>query len=510
MLRQSKVGPLRNPPSPISRQRGVYGLIFAVLLIPLIAAAGFAIDYGRVVEYKGDLQNAVDEAALAGATVFISNSAASISSAETVATNYFNHAILPPSLVLSAPTVTTNSAGTLNPALGSGTAYTVTVSATATIANTLFSMFIPSVTLSATGTAGDPNVIVNTQVETTHVSAQACDGNTVYLYMVPKAANGIGYNYAAVPAFSTANYQWIGSSMGSATAPPGQIPLAYSANQPLGIALLNTTNGNTGNSTCGVGVTGANSYGSPNGGSQMFYSTLLANGQSPSENSNSTYPVQIVTTTHSGNAAITQVSITPPAAPGQTTRQQVYSGNTLAPSPYNIQVTYTGGANCVVNSTSTSGSNTTTNYSCTTQYRQQTSNSSSYAPNCSLYVQTGVSQSYINSLSNSSSAPSAALGQCSTVSGGGAQYAAPTCAQLSALGNTTTGTAPGAVFWWDDAGGVGQGEQYYSPSNHCSQMSSSSAGYGEDCQYKNNFFAATCVIAGGGTNDIYTEVVLTQ
>jgi len=372
-------------------------------------------------------------------------------------------------------------------------------------------MFVPSVTLSATGTAGDPNVVVNTTVATTHVSARACDGNTVYLYMVPKAANGIDYNYAAVPAFSTTNYQWIGSSMGSATAPPGQIPLTYSANQPLGIALLNTTNGNTSNSTCGVSnLMGANSYGSPNGGSQMFYSSLLANGESPSENSNSTYPVQIVTTNHSGNPAITQVTITPPAAPGQTTSQQVYSGSTLAPSPYNIQATYTGGANCVVGSTSTSGSSTTTNYSCTTQYRQQASNSSSYAPNCSLYVQTGVTQSYINGLTTNSSAPAAALGQCSTVSGGGAQYAAPTCAQLSALGNTTTGTAPGAVFWWDDAGGVGQGEQYYSPSNHCSQMSSSSAGYGEDCQYKNNFFAATCSIVGGATNALYTEVVLTQ
>ena len=504
-------------PASMATQRGVYGLMLALLLIPLIAVVGFAVDFARMVQYKSDLQNAVDEAALAGAAVFTNNTAANAAAAVAVATEYFNRALLPTSLSVTAPTVTSNGSGTLNPALSTNAALTVTVSATAKVANTLFSVLVPSETINATGTAADP--VVTPQLVFSNVNAQACDGNTAYLYQVPTNANGSGYNYASVPSFSTSNYYWIGSSMGSSTAPKGQSLPIFSANQPLGVALLNTTNGNTGNSSCGANVTGANSYGAPNGGSQMFYSSLLLNGQSPSENSNSTYPVSIVTTsttTHqSTSTVITSVTLTPPAAPGATSSPQTYSGSTLAPSPYNIQATYTGGANCVVNSTSnstrTSGSTTTvtttTNYSCTTQYRQQASNSGSYAPNCSLYVQTGVSSSYINGLSNSSPAPAASLGQCSTTAGGGANYAAPSCAQLSELQNS--GSAPAAVFWWDDAGGVGPGEQYYSPSGHCSQIASGSAGYGEDCQYKNNFFATQCTISGGAASG-FTEVVLTQ
>jgi len=65
------------------------------------------------------------------------------------------------------------------------------------------------------------------------------------------------------------------------------------------------------------------------------------------------------------------------------------------------------------------------------------------------------------------------------------------------------------VFWWDDAGGVGPGEQYYGPASHCAQIAANGPGYGEDCQYKNNFFAIECNVQGGSGSGL-TEVVLTQ
>ena len=122
-------------------------------------------------------------------------------------------------------------------------------------------------------------------------------------------------------------------------------------------------------------------------------------------------------------------------------------------------------------------------------------------------MQTNVSQSYVNGLSNSSAAPAAAIGNCFTVAGGNAAYASPSCAQLSALAND--GSAPDAVFWWDDAGGEGPDEPSYGPVSHCAGMSSTDPGYGEDCQYKNNHFAIGCTTSGGTTTGS-TEVILTQ
>jgi len=308
------------------RQRGAYALIFALLLIPLIGMVGLALDYARMVQYKSDLQNAVDSAALAGASAYTANTSQSQAAAVTAATNYFNRAILPTSVSVGAPTVTTNSSGTLNPALSTNAAYTVTVHATAVVKNTLFSTFIASNTISATGTAADPVVFPN--FGWTKPGASACDTNTAYLYAVPLNKDGVGYDYGSPPVFNATNYYFLGSSNSSVTAPAGQTLPNFSANQPLGIALVNTTNGNTGTCGGGASLTGANSYGSPNGGSQIFYSSLLLNGQSPSELSNQTYPVAVTNTTTTvstsyggtptttSSTAITGVTVTPPSVPG--------------------------------------------------------------------------------------------------------------------------------------------------------------------------------------------------
>lgn len=484
----------------IADETGAIAMTFAMLLIPMMLIVGGVVDYARMIQYRASLQNAVDQAAIAGAAVFTVPGQSSL--ATQVATNYFNRTILPSSLSITAPTVSTNNNGTINPALGSAPAYTVTVSATATVSTTLLSLLIPSATITATGTAGDPVVTANLTLG--HVNSQACDGNSVYLYKVPLNASGNGYDYSSIPAWTTPgglptnNYYMIGSSYQSV--PAGQVMPSFSANQPLGVALENITDGNTSNSGCGVGVTGANSYGAPYKNTQKFYSSLLLNNQSPSEQANSSYTITVNSTNSRGGSSITSV----------------YNGLQLVPPPtqssYNTLSAYlginapgSGHSNCTSTS-STVGSNTSTVYICTTQYLTTKTSST---PNCSLYVQTGVTQSYVNALSNSSNAPAAALSNCFSTSGGGAAYAAPSCSQMSALSNSSSGIAPAVVFWWDDAGGVGPGEQYYSPSSHCSATSANGPGYGEDCQYKNNFFPATCTTSGGSGSG-YTEVVLTQ
>jgi Flp pilus assembly protein TadG len=490
----------------IGNETGAIGLTFALTLIPLLIIAGGAIDYARTIQYKSSLQAAVDGAALAGATAFSDSTQGA--TAIQVANNYFNHAILPASLHQTGATVTANANGSINPALGDAPAFTVTVKASATISTTLLSLFIPSVNISVSGTAGDP--LVTPQLLFTNVNSVACDGNTVYLYEVPPKSSGSGFDFNSVPSLTgSGNYYMIGSNYKKV--PTNQVLPTFTANQPLGVMLQNDTNGNT-KSGCGVTVTGANSYGAPNGATQYFYSSLLQAAKSPSENTNYDYTVAVTSTKSGNSTSITAVTTTVPA--GTLCTAGAPCSTPLAPSTYNILASYLGinasstYSNCTTDAPVKSGQKTTTTYHCTTQYPTSTTSSRS---NCSLYIQTGVSEGYIDGLSTNSTAPAAAIGNCFSVTGGGAEYAAPSCAQLSSLasGSGSSAIAPAAVFWWDDAGGVGPGEQYYGPASHCSGRSTNGPGYGEDCQYKNNFFAAKCTTTGGSGSG-FTEVVLTQ
>ncbi|QBR01259.1 pilus assembly protein TadG-related protein [Paraburkholderia pallida] len=559
-------------PASRKRQRGVSSLMLLVLLIPLLLAVGVAVDLARMVQFRSDLQNAVDEAALAGAAVFVDPTQSA--QAVTAATNYFNRAILPVNLSVSAPTVTPNANGTINPALGSALAYTITVSATATVPTTLMAIVAPSMaTISATATAADP--VVSATPQFTKQVWTACDGNTLYYYKVPKNASNTGYDYSSVPAFNTQNYFWIFSTYPSTSAygkAPAQTVPTFSANQPIGIMLRNDTNGNVGNSNCPGTITGANSYGAPNGASQSFYSSLIMNGQSPSELSNYTYTAS-VTTTGSSVASTTTTTVTTGSGTNATSNTTQSTSNSTtsngvsnwtislppnAQNPNNQTLTGTGpsgsnqlaelfGVNApgtansactTLNTQTTSGSPVTSNgnpvtqkngstrtttqtttvttptttvtqYSCKTQYRT----SQQGQGNCLLYVQTGsaVTSAYVKGLVPGSTPPTNY--NCFNATSGGAQYSAPSCAQLSALasGSGTSAVQPAAVFWWDDGGGVGPNEQNYGTKTHCAPMAGNPAlpGYGEDCKYGNMILALQCTPTGGsGTG--YTSVVLTQ
>lgn len=500
----------------LADESGAIALSYALLFVPLIVSIGCAVDYARMVQYRSALQAAVDEAALAGAAAFTDPSEQS--RAIGVATTYFNQAILPTSLSLTAPTVTANANGTTN---GGATAHTVTVSATATVATTIMSMFTPWGTIGASATAGDP--VVTTNMVVNHINWWACDGNTVYLYQVPKNRSGAGYDYASVPAFSVANgatqgnYYEIGTSYSAASPlgslPPGQTMPSFSANQPVGVMLRNDTDGNAGIG-CAAPVRGANSYGAPDGASQYFYSSLMLDNESPSQHTNYRYTTDV---TRDANGKITQVTSYIPPNP--------LHPNGVDPEPiptdqnYNNLWNYFGvnaPGTAYSNCTSTPLDSSTTRYQCKTQYP---TTATSALSNCSLYVESGVTQDYLDGLKANSLSPSAAWYNCFSIPGsnsGNPQLSAPTCAQISALAspgaNGAADTQPVAVFWWDDAGGVGPNEQFFFPQGSCSGTTRNGPGGGEDCLYMNNFFAMRCTLSSGGTGPggTYTEVVLTQ
>jgi len=469
MRQQRESAFLHMPRRSKATQRGVYALAFAVLLIPLIGVVGCAVDYARIVQYKSDLQNAVDEAAIAGAAALTNTDSSTAQAATSVATNYFNRAILPASLSVSAPTVVTNTGSTAKLPNGNG-AFTVQVSASAKVSNTLFSIFVPSVNVSATGTAAEP--LVTADLSLGHVNNQACDKNTLSIYLVPKTTDGTAYDYSisALNALPQSSFVLVGPAATSSLPPIG-------ANQPLGIRLQNETGGGT----CNYG---ANQYGSQYQSFNLFYSSLLGNGMSPSEVNNSVTYTAVTTTT---NNKITSVTVTQPSDPSSPpgTKTTKNTGTSLSLS------TYTPGLNCTQTSSSTSGSGsgatTTTTYTCITKYKQQIASGSTPATalgNCSLYMQTGVSQTFVNNLSGTSSAPTASSGKCFNPTQAGAAYSAPTCSQLSALANG--GNASAAVFWWNDGGGTT-----------------------DDHDYNDAYFAATCTVSGG-TGSGNTEVVLVQ
>ncbi|RTL63460.1 MAG: TadE/TadG family protein [Hyphomicrobiales bacterium] len=80
--------------------RGSVSMMFVVLIIPLIACVGMAVDLGRAYRVQSIAQNAIDSATLAAGKAAQTNSSTPLTSATTAATNYFNTA--KPTNVLSS------------------------------------------------------------------------------------------------------------------------------------------------------------------------------------------------------------------------------------------------------------------------------------------------------------------------------------------------------------------------------------------------------------------------
>lgn len=134
----------------IEDRRGAAAIIFALSLIPLICFTGVAIDYARLVHTKTTLQAAADAAAISGAaanfgTTAQETAANGADSPNTIATNFFTSAWLPPNTSLTrtitAPSATSNSGAS------------VTVTATAQVAMSFLAILRPQMPVSATATA---------------------------------------------------------------------------------------------------------------------------------------------------------------------------------------------------------------------------------------------------------------------------------------------------------------------------------------------------------------------
>ncbi|WP_428377983.1 pilus assembly protein TadG-related protein [Lichenicoccus sp.] len=238
-----------------SRQ-GAVAVLVALMLTPLIAGAGVAVDYSRESLLKASLQSIVDDAALAGASNL--NQTTSTSGAITLATSYFNRSVatIANSNTVSGPTVQVPNS------------ITVTVSATAQLGTTLMGIFEPNMQVAVTATAMGPGYAIKVS-KTGGFTSTAYDGDSIYFYVVPP---GGGYptslsSYTLLFTNSSAvdpNYEYDNANPKA---------IAVGPNDQVGFALYNTNGGKT--------PYGTNGYGAAQGSTHIFLSSLAAPSQDP-------------------------------------------------------------------------------------------------------------------------------------------------------------------------------------------------------------------------------------
>jgi Flp pilus assembly protein TadG len=238
-------------------RKGATGVLFALLLIPLLLTVGAAVDFGRVYLDYRTLQNAVDASALAGASAYTDPDMEQ--AAVGVAQNYFSRtaAAMPQNLNLSAPNIAASATASCAP----GGTYSVSVSASATVPMTLMSMFTPSVPISATATARNPMVVFTFNVAGVNFNPIAGDWDTVYWYKVPSDGS--------LPALS--DLQLIASNGPQSDplpTPAGPITVCTSNSEQFGFALSDSpaAHNNADSHT--------NQYGGTFGNTYYYYSQL--------------------------------------------------------------------------------------------------------------------------------------------------------------------------------------------------------------------------------------------
>jgi Flp pilus assembly protein TadG len=162
-------------------RKGATGILFAVLLIPLILAIGVAVDFARVYLDSRTLQGAADSAALAGASAYTDGDMDQ--KATGVAASYFARGVtaLPSNRNVSTPGIVTSASASCS----AGGAYAVTVSASATVPTTFMALVVQSVPISVTATAKNPMAVLTFDVSGEIFNPIAGDWDTVYWYRVP-------------------------------------------------------------------------------------------------------------------------------------------------------------------------------------------------------------------------------------------------------------------------------------------------------------------------------------
>jgi Flp pilus assembly protein TadG len=216
-----------------SDQRGAVIVMFGLALTVVVMSVGVGIDFMRATNFKTSLQGAVDSAALAGASVYVSDDTAS--DAQTAATNYMTAATprLPTNNGVTVATPSTSK----QTVSGSVTAYVVTVSATAQVPTSFMSLFVSSIPVSATATAKDK--IVTAGIDFNGWTSDAGDGNYIYWYKVPKDGSTPTYNQANI---DNGTFNLLFTNMPN----PPSVTTSFSipAAQKIGFAFVNNTAAN--------------------------------------------------------------------------------------------------------------------------------------------------------------------------------------------------------------------------------------------------------------------------
>jgi Flp pilus assembly protein TadG len=234
--------------------------MFAFSLVAVVPAIGIAVDVSRAVQFRTALQNAVDNAALAGASAFITSTDASNGTA--AATNYLTKA-----LAAMPGGASGDGAPTITPTVSTGNGNTVRIDASRSLPMTFLSPIMSAMKISVTATAlnnppstayvGGTNPPPNTPP--LKASSDASDHNIIYMYPIP--ADG--------SAPKDSDLTMIYDNSPSATANQSSVSLTVQPGTKIGFALKNITGG-----LSPYPAPGKNGYGASNGSVHWIYSHM--------------------------------------------------------------------------------------------------------------------------------------------------------------------------------------------------------------------------------------------
>lgn len=227
-------------------RRASVAIWIAISMIPLVLMAGMAVDLGRSINVRAQLQHAADSAALAGASAY-TGSAASAAAAKTAATEYMKAAT--GNIKDYASVAYSVSLSPITPS-STVSVYKVSVAATAKLNTTIMSVVQKLVTVEVNATADNPVYTVTIMLSS--FSSSAVDGNSIYYYIVPTANS--------TPTALTKMYD--NESLDNS----GTVSITLTAAQKIGFALKNITGDRLNY--------GGNQYGGTYETTRFFYSHM--------------------------------------------------------------------------------------------------------------------------------------------------------------------------------------------------------------------------------------------
>jgi Flp pilus assembly protein TadG len=230
-------------------RRGVFAIWLGLSLVPLLICVGAGVDMMRAVSSRAELQSAVDAAALAGATAYVSSSTSDI--AQEVAKQYMAAAT---SNLNSIDSIKYEAKPSFETKNGNNVSlYKMEVTASMSQKTSLGRFITNSTSISVTAIAQNPVYSVNFTLS--QFNSSASDANYLYWYIVPSSGG--------VPSNSDLNllYSNVTTNITKASS------TTITAGQKIAFALKNVTGGRSGY--------GGNYYGGVQGSTHYFYSHLM-------------------------------------------------------------------------------------------------------------------------------------------------------------------------------------------------------------------------------------------